>query len=80
LKSKEKLDRRFRSKAKLETNLVFAEVAYGSFGRKGFDQEGKPIVASNVAKAMRDKVFKKAKEPEWKRMLERIKREIVVEA
>ena len=80
LKSKEKLDRRFRSKAKLETNVVFAEAAYASFGKKGFDAEGKPIVASNVAKALRGKVFKKVKEPEWKRMLERIKKEIVVEA
>jgi len=79
LKSKEKRDPRFRSEAKLKSQIMLAETAYASFGKKGFDAEGKPIIASNVARAMRGKVFKKVKEPEWKRMLERIKKEIIVQ-
>jgi hypothetical protein len=69
-----------RPESLLKSQIALGEIAYANFGKKGFNVEGKPIVASNVGKAMRGKIFKKAKEPEWKRMFDRIKREIVVEA
>jgi hypothetical protein len=54
-----------------------AEAAYANFGKKGFDEEGKPIIASKVGKALRGKVFKKPKVPEWQKVYEKI-REITV--
>jgi hypothetical protein len=81
LQAKHKHDRAVRSAGLLKTQIALAEIAIASRGKKGFDEEGKPIVASNVKRGLRGKTFKeKVRVPEWKRMLDRIKREIVVEA
>jgi len=81
LQAKFKRDRKLRSAALLKSQLALGEIAYASFGKKGFDVEGKPVIASNIKRGLRGKTFReKVRVPEWKRMLERIKKEIVVEA
>jgi hypothetical protein len=81
LKAKWKRDPRYTPEGLLKSQIALGEVAYASFGKKGFDGEGKPVVASNIKRRLRGKIFKeKVRMPEWKRMLERIKKEIVVEA
>jgi hypothetical protein len=77
VKAKWKLDRKARSEALLKVQVSVAETAYANFGKKGFDEEGKPIVASNIGKVLRGKVFKKPKVPEWQKVYEKI-REITV--
>jgi len=81
LKAPWKRDKRLTPASLLKTQLALGEIAYGSFGKRGFDGEGRPVVASNIKRGLRGKTFKeKVRVPEWKRMLERIKKEIVVEA
>jgi hypothetical protein len=81
LQAKFKRDRKLRSAALLKSQLALGEVAYASFGKKGFDVEGKPVVASNIKRKLQGRTFKeKVRVPEWKRMLERIEKEILVEA
>ena len=80
LKAKWKRDPRFRPESLLRTHIALGEVAYASFGKKGFDEDGNPIVCGAVKKAMKGRKFKKVRKPEWKRMLERIKKEVEVKA
>lgn len=53
-------DRTKRSIAQLEAQLLLAETAYDSFGKRGTDEDGIPIVASEVKKKMKGKRFKPA--------------------
>ncbi len=81
LKAAWKRDKKLTPTALVKTQIALGEIAYASFGKKGFDGEGKPIVASNIKKGLRGKTFRdKVRVPEWKRMLERIKKEVMVEA
>jgi len=50
--------REARSTPLLRAELHFAKTAYNSYGEKGFDEKGMPIVASKCADAMRGKEFK----------------------
>jgi hypothetical protein len=81
LQAKFKRDSKLRSAALLKAQIALGEIAIASRGKKGFDEEGKPIVSSKIKRGLRGRTFKeKVRVPEWKRMLERIKKEIVVEA
>ena len=76
LKAKWKLDRTVRLKGLLKSQIAFGEIAHGSFGKKGFDEEGKPIIASEIQEKMKGKTFKEKKKlPTWQEMLERVRRE-----
>jgi hypothetical protein len=80
LKAPWKRDKRLTPASLLKPQIALAEIAYASFGKKGFDGEGRPIVASNIKRGLRGRTFKeKVRVPEWKRMLERIKKEMVEE-
>lgn len=82
LKAKYKRDRTARSAGLLKAQIALSEVAIKSFGKKGFDENGVPVVASNIQKKMKGRAFKEKKIPEWQRMVERIRKEeiVVVEA
>jgi hypothetical protein len=58
-------DRAIRSKAKIEAELELANTSFKSFGKRGFDSQGLPIVASNVQKALTGKKFTI---PRWQRV------------
>lgn len=62
-------DRTKRSIAQLEAQLMLAETAYDSFGKRGTDEDGTPIVASEVKKKMKGKRFKPA---EWLRVMAKL--------
>lgn len=74
IKAKHKLDRAARSAGLLKAQIVLAKVAVKSFGKKGFDENGVPIVASRIAKEMKGKKYREKKIPEWQKMVERIRR------
>lgn len=46
------------SAARKHAVLRFSEAAHKSFGKKGFDEKGVPIVASNAKKAIEGRRFK----------------------
>jgi hypothetical protein len=74
LKAKYKLDRTVRSSALLKAQFALGKIAYANFGKKGFDENGVPIVASNIGKETKGKKYKEKKIPEWQKMVERIRR------
>jgi hypothetical protein len=76
VKGKHKLEKSARSPALLKTQIALGEAAFGSFGGKGFDENGLPVVASKVQQKMKGKRFKEKKKlPTWEEMVQRIKRE-----
>jgi len=79
LRAKWKRDKRARPAGLLKSQIALAVIAHASRGQKGFDEEGKPIVTSIVKRGLRGKTFKEKPVPEWVRMLERIKKEVLAE-
>jgi len=74
LKAKYKRDRTVRSAGLLKAEIALGEIAIASRGKKGFDENGVPIVASNIGKGTKGKKYKEKKIPEWQKMVERIRR------
>ena len=70
-----KRDKMLRSIPALKAQIALSKIAYANFGKKGFDENGVPIVASNIGKGTKGKRYKEKKIPEWQKMVERLKKE-----
>lgn len=69
-------DPKARSLGQLKLQIAVGKTARRAYGKKGFDEEGVPIVASETKKAVKGRRFKKDKWREIVKELEESLREI----
>lgn len=62
-------DPRARPASQLKTQLALGKTAHKSFGKRGFDEDGVPIIASEVKKEMKGKRYRK---PKWREIVKEL--------
>lgn len=70
---KPKADMASMSKPKLETLLALSESSHKSFGKRGFDSQGLPIIASINQKELKGKKYTI---PRWQRIAEELRKSL----